>query len=265
MTARSSSSNRSSWTAVLDVGGRVGELRLDVGHAQRDVVEPLRQRLLETFHLDADQNRLADRGRHLLLQLIELFGVDLVHLLAHRLHPVVDRLETGVEAGHPVVQCDECGVEAGGDAADVGVDLGDPRARVLLDPHLGGQHPLVETVLDVGQAGPDHLRGLGLHPSGVALRLVESRREGGQASFDVGLQLLAQLGGPLLHRLGHLVEVGDHPGRLLVEAAQVGVEGFDPADEAGLVVADLLQGRTCDVLHHAGEVGVHVVEAALRA
>ena len=99
----------------------------------------------------------------------------------------------------------------------------------------------------------------------VALRLVESRREGGQTSLDVGLQLLAQLGGPLLHRLGHLVEVGDHPGRLLVEAAQVGVERFDPADEAGLVVADLLQDRTCDVLHHAGQVGVHVVEAARRA
>ena len=98
MTARSSSSNRSSWTAVLTSTVASASCVSTSVTRSATAVEPLGQRLLETFHLDADQHRLADRCRHLLLELVELLGVDLVHLLAHRLHPVVDRIETRVEA-----------------------------------------------------------------------------------------------------------------------------------------------------------------------
>ena len=86
-----------------------------------------------------------------------------------------------------------------------------------------------------------------------------------QPSLDVGLQLLAQLGGALLHRLGHLVEVGDHPGRLLVERRRL--ESRASILRTRPVWSSRISCRAGrgDVLHHAGEVGVHVVEAALRA
>ena len=103
---------------------------------------------------------------------------------------------------------------------------------------------------------------LGLEAAHRGVVLVDQPLQLVDLASHLGLDRLGDLDLAGLDLLGRLVEVGDHPGRLLVEAAQVRVEPLDAAAQRLVLLAQVGQHRAGRLGHHALEAGRHVVEAA---
>ena len=236
--------------------------RLDLGEPNSRLLEVLRDRLLEPVHLDPDQLGLAEGGRHLLLDLVDRIGVDVGEVLADRSELGFDIGEAGVGLGDPVVQRDDRIVEAGTDSTDMGVDVGDALADLVVEPGLEPVHPFRDPFFTGIDAGTDDVGHLGLLARGGGRDLVDAHHDAGESLIEAARHVG---GDPLeasIDGRGHRVDVVDHLAGLFVELADAAVERTHVGLDLVLTMFDLLEDRAGGRLDRRGDPGVGLVDDA---
>ena len=167
---------------------------------------------------------------------------------------IVERRDSGVEHRHRVV-------ETPADLADVGIDLGDLQTRLLLDAGFGSQQAIVEAVLGVVDFLADRLPDIVLEAADRGIVLLDQLLEALDLRRNIDLERCVEFGLANLEGLRHLVEIGHHASRLLVELAQVGVEPVDTLHQRVLTIAQICDQWPGCLLNQAIERSGDVVEA----